>query len=149
MINPEHADNQNISFPFAIKLLLKVALQILGRKFYKNTKKIILTLPKPFNFHSYNSSSRKPSDNKRKLRIPAAQVDIGWNHGLFLHEQLAHLHTGNKQKRASKIAFDEDIIENNYMFVVLWNLNVICHLVFPQCCFLFLAQNLKITQEAT
>ena len=34
------------------RVMLKVACQILGRKFYKNTKKIILILPKPLNFHS-------------------------------------------------------------------------------------------------
>ena len=50
-----------------------------------------------------------------------AQVDIDGNHSLFLHEQLAHLHTGNTQKKVSIIASDEDIMENNYMFVILWN----------------------------
>ena len=30
---------------------------------------------------------------------------------------------------------DEDIMENNYMFVILLNLSVICHLIFPQCFF--------------
>ena len=39
------------------------------------------------------------------------------NQGLFLHEQLAHLHTGNTQNKVSNIASDEDIMENNYMFV--------------------------------
>ena len=32
--------------------VLKVALQIRGGKFYKSTTKIILMLPKSFNFHS-------------------------------------------------------------------------------------------------
>ena len=72
-------------------------------------------------------------------------MDIDGNHGLFLHEQLAHLHTGNTQKKVSNIAFDEDIMENNYMFVILWNLSVISLVIFPQSFFLFLAQNLKIT----
>ena len=53
-----------------------------------------------------------------------AQVDTDGNHGLFLHEQFAHLHTGNTQKKVSNIASDEDIMENNYMFVMLWNLSV-------------------------
>ena len=52
------------------------------------------------------------------------QVDTDGNHGLFLHEQLAHLHTGSTQKNVSNIASDEDIMENNYMFVMLWNLKV-------------------------
>ena len=74
-----------------------------------------------------------------------AQVDTDENRGLFLHEQLAHLHTGNKQEKVSNIVSDEDITEKNHMFVTLWNLSVISQLIFPQCLFLFLAQNLKIT----
>ena len=30
---------------------------------------------------------------------------------------------------------DADIMENNYMFVMLWNLSVISHLIFPQSIF--------------
>ena len=63
------------------------------------------------------------------------QVDTGGHHGLFLHEQLAHLYTGNTQKEVSNIAYDEDTIENNYMFVMLWNVSVITHLILPQCFF--------------
>ena len=40
-----------------------------------------------------------------------AHVDTNAKHGLFLHEHC---------KYADK-AFDEDIIENNYMFVMLCN----------------------------
>ena len=29
----------------------------------------------------------------------------------------------------------EDIMENNYMFVMLWNLSVISHWIFPKCSF--------------
>ena len=62
-----------------------------------------------------------------------AQVDINRNHGLFLHEQLAHLHNANIQKKVSNIASDEDIMKKDYMFVILWNLGVISHLIFSQC----------------
>ena len=55
------------------------------------------------------------------------QVYTDGNHGLFLHEQLSHLHTRNTQKKVSNIASDEDIMENNYMFGMLWNLSVISH----------------------
>ena len=61
--------------------------------------------------------------------MTTAQVDTDRNHGLFLHEQLAHLQTGNTQKKVSNIASDEDIMENNYMFIMLWNLSVIIHLL--------------------
>ena len=64
-----------------------------------------------------------------------AQVYTDGNHGLFLHEQLAHLHTGNTQKKVSNIASDEEIMENNHMFVMLWNLSVISKLIFLQCFF--------------
>ena len=62
-----------------------------------------------------------------------AQVDTDGNHGLFLHEQLTHLHTANEQKKVSNITSHEDIMENDYMFVRLGNLNVTSHLIFPQC----------------
>ena len=44
-----------------------------------------------------------------------AHVDTDGNYGLFLHEQLAHLHIGNAQKKVSNIASHKDIMENNYM----------------------------------
>ena len=44
--------------------ILKVALQIFGQKFYKNTTELSL-YPKLFEFHSKNPGSRKTSDNKR------------------------------------------------------------------------------------
>ena len=62
-----------------------------------------------------------------------AQVDTDGNHSLFLHEHLAHLYTGYTQKRVLNIASDEDIMENDNMFVMFWNLSIISHLIFPQC----------------
>ena len=52
------------------------------------------------------------------------QIDTEGNRDLFLHEQLAHLHTVNTQKKVSHRASDEDIMENNYIFFMLWNLSV-------------------------
>ena len=76
--------------------------------------------------------------------LPWSQVDPNGKHDLFLHEQLGHLHTEYTQtKLQSNIAFDEDIMENYYMFVMLWNLSVISHLIFPQCFFLFLGAKSK------
>ena len=66
------------------------------------------------------------------------QIDTDGNHGLVLHEQLAHLHTGNTQKKVSNIASDEDIMKIN-TFAMLWNLSVISHLIFPQCFFFFIS----------
>ena len=53
--------------------------------------------------------------------LTTPQVDTDGNHGPFLHEQLAHLHTGNTQKKVSNIASDEDIMENSHIFAMLWN----------------------------
>ena len=53
------------------------------------------------------------------------QVDTDGNHGLFLHEQLAH--AGNKHKKVLNIASNEDIMENNHMFAMLWNISVVSH----------------------
>ena len=63
------------------------------------------------------------------------QVDTDGNQGLFLHEQLAHLHTRNIQKKVSNIVLDENIMENNNMFGMLWNFSVISHWIFPHCFF--------------
>ena len=59
-----------------------------------------------------------------------AQVNTNRKHGLFLHEQLVHLYPENTDE-ASNIVFNEDIMENNYMFVLLWNIKVISHWIFP------------------
>ena len=66
-----------------------------------------------------------------------AKVDTDGKHGLFLHEQLAHFHTGNTQKKVLNIVSNEDIMENNYVFVMLWNLGVNSRWIFPQCFFYF------------
>ena len=51
-------------------------------------------------------------------RITMAQVDTDGNHVLSLHEQLVHLHTGNKQKKVSNMASDEDIMENKKIKII-------------------------------
>ena len=51
---------------------LKGGLSDLGANILQKYQKIILILPKPFNFHSLNPSSEKPSNNKRNWRITTA-----------------------------------------------------------------------------
>ena len=76
---------------------LKVALQIVGRKFYKNTKKSSLYPQSPLIFiHKTPVDESHPITREIK-RFTMAQVDTNWKHGLFLHEQLAHLHTETTQ----------------------------------------------------
>ena len=57
---------------------------------------------------------------------------MDWKDALFLHEQLAHLHAENIQTKLQTGEASEDIMENNYMFVMLWNLRVISQWIFPQ-----------------
>ena len=133
----ENTGNQHF-LPF---LLFKVALQILGQKFYKNTKKLPVYSQSLLIF--IHNIPVVESHLTTTTKITTAQVDTDRNYGLFLHEQLAHLQTGNTQK-VSNIASDEDIRENTYLFVMLRNLSVISHFIFRQCYF-FLVQNLKIT----
>ena len=66
------------------------------------------------------------------------QVNTDGKHDLFLREQLPFTYWKYTDE-ASNIASDEDIIENNYMFVMLRNLSVIIHWIFPQCLFFFIS----------
>ena len=80
------------------QFLLKVALQILGRKFYKNTKKSSLYSQSLLIFiHRTPVVERHP--RAREIRFTTAYVDTNGKHGLFLHEQLIHLHTENTQTK--------------------------------------------------
>ena len=96
-----------------------MALQIFGRKLYKNIKKNILLLPSLIIFIHKTPviENNLTTGEIRELLKPRSTPD--GNHNLFLHEQLAHLHTGNTQKKVSNIASDENIMENNYMIVML------------------------------
>ena len=102
---------------------LKVALRILGRKFSKNTKKSSI----------YSQSilifiHKTPTVEIRQQE----KLENYYGPGLFLHEQLAHLHTGNTQE-SFKHSSNEDIME--IISCLLWNLSVLSHLIYPQCCF--------------
>ena len=111
-----------------------MALQILGRKSHKNIKKSSLYSQCLLIFiHKTPVVERHPT--KREIREYYGQGRHRGNHGLFLHEQLAHLNTGNTQKKVSNIPSDEDIMENNYLFGMLWNLSVIGHWIFRNCFF--------------
>ena len=76
-------------------IFLKVALQILGRKFYKNTELSSLYSQNLLVF-IHNTLVVESHPTTREIR------DLLWpngKHGLFLHEQLAHLHTENTQTK--------------------------------------------------
>ena len=109
---------------------LKVALQILKRKIFKNTKKSPLCSQSLLIFIQ-RTLIVENNPKTREIRELLRPRSNHGNHGLFCMKQLAHLHTGNKQEKVSNIASDDDIMENNYMFVMLWNVSVISNLIFP------------------
>ena len=121
----------------------------LGKKILQNTKKLSIYSKSLLIFiHKTPLVEHHPTNGEIK-RITTTQIDTNGIHDLFVHAQLAHLHTGNTQKKVSDIASDEDVMQNNNIFVMLWNLSFISHLIFLQCFIWFLAQNLKIASEAT
>ena len=114
---------------------LKVALQILGRKFYENTKISSLYSPSLLVFiHNTPVVERYPKTREiRDLLWPRSTptgntVYFTWAGHSFTHWKYTDV--------ASNIAFDEDIMENNYMFVIEF-IHVISHWIFPQCFFFF------------
>ena len=112
----------------------------MGQKFYKNTKKSSLYCQNLLIFIRKTAVVENNPTTREIKRITTAQVNTDGNHSLFLHGQLAHLHAEDPLKKVSNIASDEVNMENNYMFVLLWNLSVISHLIFPQCFFYFCRQ---------
>ena len=64
-----------------------------------------------------------------------AQVDTDGKHSLFLHIAARWFTYWEYKDETFNIASNEDIMENNYIFVMLWNLHDIGHLVFPLCFF--------------
>ena len=94
-----------------------MAPQILEQKFYKNAKNSSL-YSQSFLIFIHKTpvvESHLTTGEIRELLWPRLTQT-----GIFLHEQLAYLQT-NTLKKVSNIASDEDIMENNYMFVILWN----------------------------
>ena len=53
---------------------------------------------------------------------------------VYFYMSSSFIYTLKIHRRSFKhiLAFDEDIMENNYMFVMLWNLSVISHWIFLQ-----------------
>ena len=81
------------------RFTFKVALQILWRKFYKNTEKSSFYSQSLLIFiHETPVVESHPTTREIK-RFTTAQVHTNGKHGLFLHEQLTHLHAENTQTK--------------------------------------------------
>ena len=108
---------------------LKVVLQILGRKFYKSTKKSSLYSQSLLIFvHRTPVVVRNPITTEIRDLLWPRSTPTG--NTVYFYMNSSFIYT-LKIHRASNIAFDEDMIENSYMFVMLWNLSVISHWIFP------------------
>ena len=124
---------------------LKVALQILGRKFYKNTKTSSLYSQRLLIFiHRTPVVERHPITREIRYLLWSRSTPTG--NTVCFYMSSSFIYTMNYTDEALNIVFDEDIMENNYIFVVLWNLSVISHWIIPEYFFfffLFRAPNLK------
>ena len=117
--------------------ILKVALQILGRKIYKNIKKnsslyfqsLLFFIHKTPVVESY-PTTREIRELLRPRSTPTANTVYFYLNSSLIYS-LKIKYTGEALNRVS----NEDSMENNYMVVMLWNLSVISHWIFPQ--FLF------------
>ena len=123
----------NIMWLFAIVHrgdALKVALQILGQKFYKITKKsssysqsLVLFIHKTTVVENH-PTTRETRDllRPRSRHRREIQSIFTWAVRSFTYWKYTD--------EASNIASDEEIIENDYTFVMLSNLRIISHLIF-------------------
>ena len=116
--------------------MLKVALQILGRKFYRNILRVKIS-----SLHSqsllifiHKITQWSKTIEQQKLEIYYIPVDTEGKHGLF-YMSILLIYLLEIHSQSFKIASDEDIIENNHMFVMLLNLSVTSYLIFPPCRF--------------
>ena len=127
---------------------LKVALQILGRRFYKNTEKTSLYSQSLLIFiRKTPVVESHPTTGEIRESLRPMSTPTGITVYFYMSSSLIYKMKKKIHRRSFNIVSDKDIMENNYVFVMLWNLSVISHWIFPQFFFffLFLARNLKIT----
>ena len=123
-------------------MVLKGGPSDLGQKFYKNTKKSSLYSQSLLIFiHKTPVVASHPTREISDL-LWSSSTQTGNTVYFYMSSSIIYIVKIHRQ--SFNITSDEDIMENN-IFVMLWNLSVISHWIFPRCLFLFLARNLKIT----
>ena len=126
---------------------LKVALQIFGRKFYKkNTKKktslysqsLLIFILKTLVVESHPTTRKLDIYYGQGRHRRETQSFFTWAARSFTYEVPR---TENTQAKLQtwRIASNVDMMENNFMVVMLENLSVISHCIFPQCFFFFIS----------
>ena len=118
---------------------LKVALQILVRKFYKNTEKSSLYSQSLLIFiHKTPVVESRPTIREIRDLLRPRSTPTGKTVYFYMSSSLIYKMKKNTDE-ASNIASNKDIMEVNYIFVMLQNLSVISHWIFPQCFFFFIS----------
>ena len=113
-------------------IVLKVALQILRQKFYKYTKRSFLYSQSLLIF-IHKTPVFKSHLTTRAIRELLRPRSTPKGITVYFYMSSSLIYILKIHRRVSNMASDEDIIRNNYMFVFLWNLSVISHLIFSQC----------------
>ena len=113
------------NFFFFLKTLYRARLFLMPHR-----KKIFRTDIFPFStmFFANYPTTREIRDLLRPRSTPTGNTVYFYMSSSLIY--ILEIHRGS-----SNIASDEDIMEKNYMFVMLSNLSVISHLLFPQCLF--------------
>ena len=109
---------------------LKVALQIMGRKFYKSTKKSSLN-PQNLLIFIHKTPVVESHPIKREIRDLLWPRSSPTGNTVYFYMSSSLIYTLKYTDEASNIVFDKDIMENNYMFDMLWFLSVISHWILP------------------
>ena len=97
---------------------LKVALQTLGRKFYKNTAKSSLYSQSLLTFiHKNPVVENHPTTREIRDLLQPRSTPTGIT--VYFYISSSHIYILERHK-ASNMVSDEDIIENHYMFVICY-----------------------------
>ena len=130
-----------------VNINLKVAIQILRGKFYNNTKISSLYSQSPLIFiHktlTVEHHPKKKTGEMRELLWPRS-TPMGITVYFYMSSSLIYIPEVQRRK-FQPLHLMKTLCK--IITVMLWNLKVISHLIFPQSLLLFLAQNLKITKR--
>ena len=126
--HPRH----NHTTPLRLFVILKVALQIWGRKFNKKTKKSsIYSLSLLIFIHKTLVVENHPTT--REIRDLLWPMSIPTGNTVYFYMSSSLIYIPKIHRRSFRYSSDDGIVESNSMFVILWNLSIISHWIFPQC----------------
>ena len=107
-----------------------------GGKIYKNTKKPSLYSQSLFLFiHKTPVIQNHPTTREIKGLLRPRLTSTGITVYFYMSSSLINIL--QIQRQSFKHSIQEDIMGNNYIFVMLWNLSVISQWIFPQCLFFY------------